>query len=1007
MTKREIMKDKKVPQVRYWMPAAFFIMGVISLVMLIAIYRISEGLRMNFAFADAIETTMIRATSSHLLLEQWLAGDRTVDIRKVWRDLDDAVRLTTVIVKGGESEHGMILTPLKDPRLQGRVEELGTLLTRFKAMAQQRHLEPKGSPAISLMDRQIDATFAEFQDKSYSVEIVFEQKQIVYQARSRRLFAGILLVWALVIVATTAGLRNRERRKREAEAALRESEERFRTTLQHSSITVFNQDRDLRYTWVYNPQFVRTPEEVVGKTDAEIFPPDKAARLSEIKRRVIETGRRAHEEFVFTKSEGTFYLDLTIEALRDSTGTISGITCVAVNVTSLKRSEEELRRSTTLFQTLARVSPVGIFRADAEGNCVYVNERWCEIAGIPPEEALGRGWAGAIHADDRERVLAEWYSRVKDNHPFALEYRFQRPDGATSWVVGQAMAEPAGTLGKGGYVGAVTDISARKFVEQELKRHQERLQELVRERTEKLLSANALLQQEVSERKLGEEKLLKNEERYRSLVSATSQVVWTTNAGGQVTEDIPDWRAFTGQSKEEIKGWGWIDAVHSEDREQVETKWRHAVETRRAYEFVYRVRRHDGEYRYLATRGVPVLEKDGTIREWVGTCTDITERKRAEDMLRESESRFRNLSREFHILLEAIPDALTLLSSDLKVLWGNRRSLAIAGGTVAGLTGQYCYTIWHNRSVPCNGCPVVRSFKTGGEEVARMESKMGRLWEIRAFPVFDEGGKVNNVLTVASDITEKMGLEMEARRVAHLASLGEMAAGVAHEINNPINGIINYAQLLANRSPAGSRENDFATNIIKEGDRIASIVKSLLSFARAGKGEKNPASVREILLESLSLTATQMRKDGITLQVGVPADLPEIMAHPQQIQQVFLNIINNARYALNQKYQGIHKDKLLKIEGERVTVANQPSVRISFYDQGAGIPRDVLGKVMNPFFSTKPRGKGTGLGLSISHGIILDHGGELSVESAEGSFTRVLIQLPAREDEKNVKNPHS
>jgi PAS domain S-box-containing protein len=128
--------------------------------------------------------------------------------------------------------------------------------------------------------------------------------------------------------------------------------------------------------------------------------------------------------------------------------------------------------------------------------------------------------------------------------------------------------------------------------------------------------------------------LLENEERYRSLVVATSQIVWTTNAQGEVSDDIPSWRAFTGQSLEEIRGSGWADALHPEDRRQTEIVWSHAVETRSLYDTEYRVRRADGKYRDFAVRGVPVIEPDGSIREWVGACTDITERKRADEQLK-------------------------------------------------------------------------------------------------------------------------------------------------------------------------------------------------------------------------------------------------------------------------------------------------------------------------------------------------------------------------------------
>ncbi len=260
----------------------------------------------------------------------------------------------------------------------------------------------------------------------------------------------------------------------------------------------------------------------------------------------------------------------------------------------------------------------------------------------------------------------------------------------------------------------------------------------------------------------------------------------------------------------------------------------------------------------------------------------------------------------------------------------------------------------------------------------------------------NDTGPIGEIVCVAQDITEKRILQAEAMHAAHLASLGELAAGVAHEINNPINSIINYAQILIDESGDENTSSDIADRILKDGDRIANIVKSLLSFARAGEEEKIEVHISELISDVLTLTETQLRKESIRVMVDIPGDLPEIIAHPQQIEQVFLNIINNARYALNQKYRGAHKDKLLEITGERVIIKKSPCVRMTFYDHGTGIPDHLLGKVIDPFFSSKPKGVGTGLGLSISHGIINDHGGSLKINSIEGEFTRIIIELPER-----------
>jgi signal transduction histidine kinase len=244
------------------------------------------------------------------------------------------------------------------------------------------------------------------------------------------------------------------------------------------------------------------------------------------------------------------------------------------------------------------------------------------------------------------------------------------------------------------------------------------------------------------------------------------------------------------------------------------------------------------------------------------------------------------------------------------------------------------------------------------------------------------------------DITEKINFQKEAMQAGYLASLGELAAGVAHEINNPVNGILNYAQILLNESKKDSREQDILTRIIRESDRVAVIVSGLLSFARGRLEKKSAIHVWDIMSASLDLTSSHIVRDGIRFKLDIPPDLPAIYAHSQQIQQVFLNIISNARYALNQKYNGRQDDKYLEIIGRQIMVDSHPYVRVSFFDNGNGIPDSLLDKVKKPFVSTKPKGEGTGLGLSISHGIVSEHGGRLVIDSIDGEYTKVMIDLP-------------
>ena len=263
---------------------------------------------------------------------------------------------------------------------------------------------------------------------------------------------------------------------------------------------------------------------------------------------------------------------------------------------------------------------------------------------------------------------------------------------------------------------------------------------------------------------------------------------------------------------------------------------------------------------------------------------------------------------------------------------------------------------------------------------------------LTASVIFNEEGRFEGIVCVAQDIT----MQTETLRAGHLASIGELAAGVAHEINNPINSIINFAQIMIDEVKRGEiPPEDIPVRIIKEGDRVASIVSSLLSFARVHEKEKKPIDARDVLDEVLALTETLIIKDGINLTVDFPVGLHKTLADFQQIEQVFLNIVNNARYALNQKHAKAHPKKNLVIHGGEETIDNTPFIEVTFLDYGTGIPSSIINKIYNPFFSTKPSGVGTGLGLAISHGIIADHGGKLIFESNYGEYTKVAVLLPA------------
>jgi C4-dicarboxylate-specific signal transduction histidine kinase len=287
------------------------------------------------------------------------------------------------------------------------------------------------------------------------------------------------------------------------------------------------------------------------------------------------------------------------------------------------------------------------------------------------------------------------------------------------------------------------------------------------------------------------------------------------------------------------------------------------------------------------------------------------------------------------------------------------------------------------------------ALQTGQTQQYTFSLPDGRSFEQAYTPITDVDGR-KKALVLLRDVTEERASSAAMMRAEQLAALGEMAAGVAHEINNPINGIINYAHVLRKKARAGSLTSSFAGRIIKEGDRIASIVEGLLTFARRKKEGRTAVRVGDIVNDALTLSGAQLRKDAIHLETDIPENLPHVMAQPQEIEQVFINIISNARHALQSKYPESHRNKVLRISAEPFRFNRRDYVRVSFLDKGCGIPAAIIDRVMNPFFTTKTEGKRTGLGLSISHGIMQDHDGRLTVKSRHGEYTRIDVDLPAQ-----------
>jgi len=366
----------------------------------------------------------------------------------------------------------------------------------------------------------------------------------------------------------------------------------------------------------------------------------------------------------------------------------------------------------------------------------------------------------------------------------------------------------------------------------------------------------------------------------------------------------------------------------------------------------------------------------------VESFNDITALAQIQEELRAERDRLR------HLLFQRA-EGVAIIRKDHLIEYQN----ATLEDEFGGCLGRPCFEALCGRTNPCPQCDMEGAVDSGQLQRREFGHTGGRVFE-HSYTPFRDGNGEEKVLVVLRDITERKASRASVIRSEQLAALGELAAGVAHEINNPMNGIINYAQMLINRDRDHAQVREIATKVVAEGDRIAKIVESLLAFARRESQVSVPSRVQELLGDSLTLVGAQIRKDAIDLAVEVPPDLPQIICVPQEIQQVFLNILSNSRYALNEKYPEGHENKRLRITAAADANGVASNVLITFEDFGVGIPEAHLAKVMFPFFSTKPKGKGTGLGLSICQEIVRECGGRLAIESIEGEFTKVTVSLP-------------
>jgi signal transduction histidine kinase/DNA integrity scanning protein DisA with diadenylate cyclase activity len=327
--------------------------------------------------------------------------------------------------------------------------------------------------------------------------------------------------------------------------------------------------------------------------------------------------------------------------------------------------------------------------------------------------------------------------------------------------------------------------------------------------------------------------------------------------------------------------------------------------------------------------------------------------------------------------------------ADYRIIKINKALARKFNSTPEELIGKRCYELLYCRHESKEMCPHSRTLATGEIANAEVDDMVFEgAYKVTTFPVFNNEGRVWASVHVSRDITQEKMLREQLLHAEKLSSLGKLVAGIAHELNNPLMGIMGFSQILMD-TPGEKKLDDIKDKLRKiyhESLRTAKIVQNLLTFARAKKTEREYHCINDIIRHTIELREYSLKANNIKVALELEEGLPRTMVDLFQLQQVFINIINNA------------EDAMVAANGRGTilikTRKKRNKVEISFKDDGPGISREIIHKVFDPFFTTKDVGKGTGLGLSITHGIVTEHGGTIDIASAEEGGAVVTVELP-------------
>lgn len=477
------------------------------------------------------------------------------------------------------------------------------------------------------------------------------------------------------------------------------------------------------------------------------------------------------------------------------------------------------------------------------------------------------------------------------------------------------------------------------------------------------------------------------------LADSMPQMIWSARADGFQDYFNVQWYAFTGAPLGSTDGSGWNDMFHVDDRKRAWALWRKSVETGEPFDIEYRLQYHLTGYRWTLGRALPIRDEAGSIIRWVGTCTDIDDLKQGDAANALLAFKLNQSAELLHTVVEVVPGPIYAKDRLGRVLFANKAALDLIGKPFSEIEGKSDIALFGSAKQADTIRQNDRSAMEEGttreiEEIIDGHHRGARIFLSTKAPFLESDGKVAGLVSLSIDITERQELAKELLHVSKRTAMGDMAAAIAHEINQPLAAISLYLEVAGTLyATEGDGVALMRSLALAQGQchRAGEIIKRVRSFVSGGKVDKRPEDLTRLVDEACGLALIGSHASGITTTVEHKLVNTSVMADRVQIEQVIMNLVRNAMDALGEmRASEIH---IVTEDG----IGGMAMITVS--DTGPGISSEVIDRLYEPFVSTKGL-KGMGVGLSICRTIVEDHGGKIWAESGAATGTKFHFTLP-------------